>query len=159
MQYNGIELKKITEPQVFDPPKKMVVWDNDANKKECIVAAILTGVGFPVTTIDEYGRLENNYLYCAEIPEEPNPKPEPRMVTNRELAKWLIKGNGEMTFKSKSESDIDHLVFSSHLYEEELADEECDKALKRADDGSWIVVRKWDDTEWHEPTADYLGLE
>ena len=22
-----------------------------------------------------------------------------------------------------------------------------------------IKVRKWDDSDWHEPTADYLGLE
>ena len=63
MKYKGIELKEITEPQVFNPPRVMVVWDNDANKKECIVAAILPGVGFPVTTIDGLGRLENNYLH------------------------------------------------------------------------------------------------
>lgn len=155
MQYNGIELKEITEPQVFNPPKKMVVWDNDENKKECIVAAILPGVAYPVTTIDELGRLHGNYSRCADIPEEP----KHRWATNRELSKWLVQGNGEMTFKSKSESDIDHLVFASHCYEEEYADEECDKALKRNDDGSWIVVRKWEDTEWHEPDVQYMGIE
>lgn len=26
MKYKGIELKEITEPQIFDPPKKMLVW-------------------------------------------------------------------------------------------------------------------------------------
>ena len=24
---------------------------------------------------------------------------------------------------------------------------------------SRLLVRKWDDTEWHEPTVDYLGIE
>jgi hypothetical protein len=28
------------------------------------------------------------------------------------------------------------------------------------DDGDLkIKVRKWDDTEWHEPTVEYMGLE
>ena len=150
-----MEIKEITEPQIFNPPKEMFVWDfhkSDATRQ--YVAAILPGVSFPVTTVRENKR-GACFIHCAEIPEEP----KPRRATNRELAKWLAQVNGEMTFKSKSESDIDHVVYTSHCYEEEYADEECDKALKRDDDGSWIVVRKWDDTEWHEPTADYMGLE
>ena len=158
MQYNGIELKEITEPQIFDPPKKMCVWSEEFKEPKIeFIAAI-----FPQSSLlprrvvsvtkDFYMSL---FQHCAEIPEEP----KLRKATYRELAKWLVQGNGEMTFKSKSESDIDHIVFSSHHYEEEFADEECAKALKRADDGSWIVVRKWEDTEWHEPTAEYMGIE
>ena len=152
MQYNGHELKAITEPQIFDPPKKMLVWDDgylDCYEKE--VSAI-TEHGTFVCLRDKDAKV---YDHCAEIPDDP----KPRMATNRELAKWLAQGNGEMTFKSKSESDIDNIACPSHCYEEEYADEECDKALKRAEDGLWIVVRKWDDTEWHEPTVDYMGLE
>lgn len=28
MEYKGIELKEVTEPQLFNPPKKMLVWDH-----------------------------------------------------------------------------------------------------------------------------------
>ena len=28
MKYKGIELKEVTKPQLFDPPKKMFVWDH-----------------------------------------------------------------------------------------------------------------------------------
>lgn len=28
MKYKEMDLKEITEPQIFDPPKKMVVWDS-----------------------------------------------------------------------------------------------------------------------------------
>lgn len=156
MKYNNIELKEVTEPQIFNPPKKMLVWNSimDYAMESLVVAIVERSDGLCTICHDC-----NIYPHSAEIPEESNPKPKPRMVTNRELSKWLVQGNGEMTFKSKSESEIDHLVFSSHLYEEEFADEECDKALKRNDDGSWVVVRKWEDTEWHDPTADYLGLE
>ena len=28
MEYKGIELKEVTEPQLFNPPKRMLVWDN-----------------------------------------------------------------------------------------------------------------------------------
>ena len=143
MQYNGIELVEITEPQVFDPPKKMVVWDNDANKKECIVAAILPGVAYPVATIDVLGRLDGNYSHCAEIPEEP----KPRRATNRELAKWLAQGNGQI---SKVE---DGVLYTSSSWDYHREDDSFVKEEYR------IRVRKWDDTDWNEPTIDYLGLE
>lgn len=147
MKYNGMELEEVKEPQVFDGPTEMLAWGTGHPTRRLIVA-ILPG-GIAVDT-------DRNWLsHCAYIPK----KAAPRRATNRELSKWLVQGNGEMTFKSKSERDIDHLVFASHCYEEEYADEECDKALKRNDDGSWIVVRKWEDADWHEPTADYLGLE
>lgn len=141
------ELHKVIEPQVFKEPKEMIVWNN-GNPKICKALEIL-----PNGKIICEGHIW--YNNGAFIPEAP----KPCMATNRELAKWLAQGNGEMTFKSKSESDIDHLVHTSHCYEEEFADEECDKALRRDEDGSWIVVRKWDDTEWHEPDVEYMGLE
>lgn len=158
MKYNGIDLVEVTEPQVFNPPKKMLVWDGSDNVLEKDVLCIVKTKNGDIRAITENYTFVGlcAYMHCAEIPEE-SEKPKSRRATNRELAKWLAKCNGEMTFKSKSE--IDHLVYSSHCYEEEYADEECDKALKRDDDGSWIVVRKWGDKEWHEPTAEYLGLE
>ncbi len=73
---------------------------------------------------------DNNWTHCAEIPEQP----KPRRATNRELAKWLAQGNGERVFVDDHRSD-------------NLPVSEC------------VRVRKWDDEEWHEPTADYMGLE
>lgn len=152
MIYNGNRIIEITErPQDFTP-HLMLCWEKDPiHPLEEYVIAIVKRSDDILFITDH-----SVWTHGAEIPSK---KPESRRVTNRELSKWLVQGNGEMTFKSKSERDIDHLVFASHCYEEEYADEECDKALKRNDDGSWIVVRKWDDTDWHEPTAAYMGLE
>ena len=61
-----------------------------------------------------------------------------RLVTNRELAMWLSKGNGEICM-----SDI---KLTYHLYEN-------DNELVTD-----ILVRKWCDDGWHKPTRQYLGL-
>lgn len=141
MRYNGIELKEITEPQVFIPPKEMLVWDDeDDHPEEHIVIAILPIEHYPVSTIDEEGYRSLIFKHCAEIPEAP----KPRRATNRELAKWLAHGNGELNVNGCSS------IYQDCSYdigkENEIADE-------------FLRVRKWDDTDWHEPTADYLGLE
>lgn len=80
-------------------------------------------------------------------PEEYRIKPESEFVrtdkyyekpvTNRELAEWLARGNGEICM-----SDI---RLSYHNYEED------DKPVTE------MFVRKWDDV-WHRPTRQYLGL-
>ena len=74
----------------------------------------------------------------GEIPEEP----KPRRATNRELAEWLAKGNGQ---KSGNKG----IACISYSYGHLADDCEIDKT---------VVVRKWGDAEWHEPTVDYMGL-
>lgn len=32
MKYKGIELKEVTELQLFNPPKKMLVWDSNSSE-------------------------------------------------------------------------------------------------------------------------------
>ncbi len=140
MIWNGIELKEITEPQIFNPPEKMVVWDNDTNKNESIVVAILPGVERPVTTVDEQGRLLFNFSHCAKIPE----KLKPRRATWKELAYWLMDGKGLVV--DENTSRVDTGVFFNRVD----LDAEVSDNLK--------VMRR-DDTDWHEPTVDYLGLE
>lgn len=142
IKYDGMELEEFTTPQVFNPPKRMVVWDNGANIKIGIVAAILPGVGFPVTTIDEDGIIQAFHSHCAEIPEAP----KPRLVTNRELSRWLAQGNGEY-----KEIITDHECCMTYFY---YSDRGRDVELPKG-----IKVRKWADTEWHEPTVDYLGID
>ena len=61
-----------------------------------------------------------------------------RLVTNRELAMWLSKGNGEICM-----SDI-KLTYHQYEKDDELVTD--------------ILVRKWCDDGWHKPTRQYLGL-
>ena len=132
MEYKGIELKEVTEPQIFDPPKKMLVWGRYEIITELDVYAIVSRKDFPVIC-------ENTtWRHCAEIPEVL----ESKLVTYRELARWLSEGNGEVMWANN--------VLSNWNYS---TDEE-NKALDES-----LSVRKWDDTEWHKPTREYLGLE
>ena len=130
MKYKGIELKEVTEPQLFNPPKRMFVWDN-YEKVELDVYAIVSRRDFPVIC-------ENStWKHCAEIPES---KSKP--VTYRELARWLAKGNGEV--------NCSNTVCANWNYSNDNENEFLQEKFS---------VRKWDETEWHKPTREYLGLE
>lgn len=137
MKYKGIELREFTsdKPVVFDPPRKMLVWDGLSDSPvEVEVYAFMPAWRYPVATANQ------TFAHCAEIPEQP----EPRRATNRELAYWLAQGYGEFSWAS---SEVAHYDFAYGF------DETGDAC------GEDIHVRKWDDDEWHEPTADYMGLE
>ena len=132
MKYKGIELKEVTEPQIFDPPKKMLVWEHYENITELDVYAIVSRKDFPVIC-------ENStWRHCAEIPEVTGSE----LVTYRELARWLVEGNGEVMWSNA--------VYTEWSY---INDEE-NKAINES-----LSVRKWDDTEWHKPTREYIGLK
>ena len=132
MKYKGIELKEVTEPQMFIPPEKMLVWDNCGNTVELNVYAIVSRKDF--TVICE----NSTWQHCAEIPKVP----ESKLVTYRELARWLSEGNGEVMW-SKT-------ICSNWNYSNDEENETIDESF---------TVRKWDDTEWHKPTREYIGLE
>ena len=129
MNYNGVEVKEVTELQLFDPPKRMLVWDKDNEYPSTAnVCAIVNRKTSRVIT-------ENvPWRHCAEIPEV--------QVTHRELSLWLAEGNGE--------AKVVKTVFIHWTYEETEANDNV---------GENVSVRKWDDTEWHKPTREYLGLE
>lgn len=139
MKYKGIELKEVTEPQLFDPPKDMFVWDDNDDDDEswspsqASVCAIVRHREYPVITVGAY------YRHCAYYP-------EPKPVTYRELARWLAEGNGEVNDDLNDEGAI-------HTSQYYWKGQENDAV------GDSIRVRKWDDTEWHKPTREYLGLE
>ena len=138
MEYNGIKLKEVTETQIVDPPKKMHVWDYEPeNLLKADVLAIVNGrdSGFPVIT------KTGTYRHCAEIPEEP----KPRRATNRELSKWLAKGHGEYTNTLCCSTSYITYAYLFDSKESEVSEN--------------ILVRKWDDVDWHEPTVDYMGIE
>lgn len=140
MKYKGIELKEITTPQVFDPPKEMLVWsDCNSSDTQTVYAVIRTLKG--TTQVVCNGNLR--YLHCADIPEEP----KPRRATNRELAKWLATGIGEWCMKNGTGRIGANTNYGYSEYEEN----------QNVTDG--VLIRKWEDTDWHEPTVDYMGIE
>lgn len=129
MKYKGNELVEITEPQIFNPPQKMVVWDKETSTPVAkLVFAISARKYFPVIADTA------DFRHCALIPES---KP----VTNRELSRWLAEGYGEVM-------DQDGL-FTSWFYWKGKEDTPVKDTL---------FVRKWEDTEWVSPTREYLEL-
>lgn len=144
MKYKGIELKEFTSdtPMVFDPPKKMICWDDKTYT--AIPQHVCAFVPNREEGLSAVISKSSHWQHCAEIP-------EPRRATNRELARWLAQGNGEKKYVDDTEPD-DGCFYASNEYTYECA---C------ADDSvpEEFLVRKWDDKEWHEPTVDYMGLE
>ncbi len=136
VKYKGMEIQSITECKVYEKPQKMLVWNSSYEGSiEKMVCAIIPyrHAGSVITT-------SGAFEYCAEIPE----KPAPRRATNRELAKWLAQGNGEVKYASQ------YAVKIKIEYGTKCDNDPCHESFK---------VRKWDDTDWHEPTVDYMGLE
>ena len=136
MKYKGIKLKEFESenPVSFDPPKLMLVWnDGDSEPSKENVFAFIPTRCYPVIATDD------DLNHCAEIPEVLC-----RRATNRELAKWLVLGNGQYKVSGGSR------LWTEHHYDIGQDDDDCSK---------FITVRKWGDKEWHEPTLEYLGLE
>lgn len=144
MKWKGIELKEITEQQIFDPPKKMVVWNALCTEiKESVVAAIVKdakGDTFAITHSNVYSDVFEHWVHCAEIPEAL----KPQRATWKELAYWLLDGHGLVM--DKDTKRVDTGIF----FDKENIDKEVGER--------WLVMRR-DDTEWQEPTADYMRIE
>lgn len=142
MKCNGIELQEFKSDKavVFDPPEKMLVWDEDDDDASVIPNEPVLVCAYIPTREMKVITSRASWRHCAEIPE----KLKPRRATNLELVKWLAQGNGQV-----SEDDCIS-VWMTHTYTKNEEHKACDEAT---------MVRKWDDTEWHEPTADYMGLE
>lgn len=139
INYNGMELEEVTTPQIFDPPIEMVVCDESTTPKKAKVIAILAPsceLRYRVVTNDIYF-----YTRCAFLPDPP----KPRRPTRRELSKWLAQGNGEMKLGRSHEPTTDMWRYTENKENEDI--------------GEGVVVRKWSDIEWHEPTVDYMRLE
>jgi hypothetical protein len=135
INYNGMELEEFTTPQIFDPPKTMVVWEDDKKPTTAVVIALLAK-----SSNFQYRVVINDcsfYPHCALLPDHP----KPRRATNRELARWLIEGKAQIRH---SDSNMVYVGWNYKEFEDDLP---CSNN---------VLVRKWSDTEWHEPTVDYL---
>ena len=134
MKYKGIKLKEFEseKPVVFDPPKRMLVWDcDDETPTEVEVLAFIPNRYHKVI---EQTSLS---LHCAEIPEESS-----ELATVLQLAKWVATGNGLL----KRGCCITNYVSFDEIDENRPVSDAT-------------LVRKWGDKEWHKPTREYLGLE
>ena len=141
MIYQGKELKPITEPQVFDHPKKMFVWDKNSKRPEVRdVVAILPNCALKMRVITHGGV---GWTYCAEFKEVSDYNP--RRATYLEFSRWLSQGNGQVHTDSNG-GRLDTAI---------LYDDKCDDTPVRYG----LMARKWGDKDWHEPTIDYLGIK
>lgn len=137
INYNGMELEEFAPEDncFFNPPVKAVFINADhVPIRERMLYSFDKRFNCPFT--DEENLC---WPHCAILP---NP-PKPRRATNRELARWLAQGNGEY-----KEIITDHECCMTYFY---YSDRGRDVELQKG-----IKVRKWSDTEWHEPTVDYL---
>lgn len=68
-------------------------------------------------------------------------KPETKThLTNRQVAEWLAKGNGQI--------NLDEVIDTRYSYYLDKGNDLIDKNFK---------IRKWSDSEWHEATKEYIG--
>ena len=70
-----------------------------------------------------------------------------RNITNKELAEWLPEGKGEW----KHEPSNSGKVYDFYWFDPK----DADKRITVNGEGQRIVVKKYDDSEWHSPTEDY----
>lgn len=78
--------------------------------------------------------------------EEENP------VTNKELALWLVRGNGQIYHHDDSGFRTEVKTFYIYHQDEDNCDCTVNKYLQ-------CKIRKWGQTEWVTPTREYMGLE
>lgn len=139
MKYKGQELKPITKPQIFDPPKVMYVWDGGNREPQVRnVIAILPNCNLTYRVITQGGC---SWTFCCEIVKQQNS----RLATYLEFSRWLANGNGQVHTDSDG-GKYDTAI----LYKDNCDDEPVRCGLK---------ARKWGDKEFHEPTIDYLGIK
>lgn len=134
IKFLGQKLNIVTEPTVFGEPEEMLAWnENEYPTKRTIVAILPNG-----TAID----IEHNWIeHCAYIPEELKPR---TILTNKELSEWCAKGNGQVLCVSSAN------VHTFYSYQKELDDYPVTQD---------ILIRKFGDKEWVEPTLKYIGIK
>ena len=130
----GQKINIVTEPMVFGEPKEMLAWNEYAHPTKRTIVAILPDG----TAID----IDHNWIkHCAYIPEALKPR---TILTNKELAEWCAKGNGQVHYVGAGNVNT---FYSYH--------NEDDDSLVTKD----IRIRKFGDKEWVEPKLEYIGIK
>lgn len=95
---------------------------------------------FATESLDK--KTQCNYQICYVVEE-----PTEGRCTYKELARWVAKGEGVWTWggTTSAQSVFTELTFIEYDWDEPVP--------KNA-----YLIRKWDDTGWHEPTKEYMGI-
>ena len=78
-------------------------------------------------------------------------------VTNLELARWLAQGNGQVRKPLYLDDSVfggNPIVVDTHYV---YIGKDTDYPEKEYDYS--VQVRKWGDSNWHEPTRDYMYMD
>ena len=127
-------MKEVTyEDWIQNPtPRLMWVWDSDENNKEQrkVIYFFSPELSFPVLALTNDKASTEIFRHCAEIEES-------RLMTHRELARWLC----EKPFREfKYGSGTNCPIYKYHTYTEDEASKEVCKDIRiREDDGKWKV--------------------
>ena len=135
INYNGMELEEFAPEDscFFDPPKKAVFINEDHIPiREKRLFSFDKRFHCPFT--DEENLC---WPHCALLPDHP----KPRRATWLEVARWCATGNGLVYDTDRDKIDTG-IMFKPSNEHEPIMDE--------------IKVRRWSDTEWHEPDVEYL---
>lgn len=116
-------------------PRNMWVWDSreDNKQQRKVIYFIDPERLYPVVALTEDEISTENFKHCAEIT-------EPRLMTHRELARWL----NEKPFREFKYGDGTNCpIYKYHTYTEAEAPKEVCKDIRiREDDGPWFVPYK-----------------
>ena len=143
MQYKGKEIIEANgaDYPLTNTPHKMLVWNEYGySEPKCYEKNVLGYWGrhwYAISNINKDSLFA--YDHAAEIPTDIETR-----LTNRELCEWCAKGNGEWCYGEDSKNS----VCSNYTYYQREKDKPCYEN---------IIIRKWSDTEWHEPTKEYIG--
>lgn len=146
------DLKEMTFKEWDGKPFRAIVTDYDEETLFITDKRRYDGIeeGVLVTGYDNERWLckTNNLHWKHAYPMEWNKKPK-KLMTNRQLAMWLAKGNGQMMHLSHVDLSVDETACVQTSYSYYLGNEsfECDDRIR---------VRKGDCEEWVEPTTDLL---
>ena len=134
--YNGKHYEEFTADKniLFDLPKRAIFWDTDGDTYTTVCDNLVAY--FPGRTHPAIAE-RNSWRHCALLP-------EPRRATKRELSMWLAKGKGEVCIQGCNSAS------PCYAYDPRESEEKVPNL---------VMIRTWDDVVWHEPTADYMGLD
>ena len=146
INYNGMVLDEFTSdtPVFWDTPRKALCWNEDNNHYRTEEYLI----GYVPRSDDGLAISDHTtWSHCALLPE----KPVLHKVTNRELAEWLARGNGQVSYFNEAGIGC---VSSSWTYMD------GDHASPTSEgDNKDLTIRRWGDDEWHEPTTEYMEVK
>jgi len=134
IEYKGKKYEEFhsDKPVVFEEPVKAILWnDKECNITEGKLLAFLPTRGHPA--IAKW----HSWSHCALVTPS-------RRATKRELSMWLAKGNGEVCRKGCNSASPCY-AYDPRESNEKVPDQ--------------VLIRKWHEEEWQDPTTDYMGLD